>query len=68
MFSTSTPGSWSHWYFPYFYIRTYCLTFQNPEISITNVEAEKLSYITYIGSALSVVFTFISLIVFIWLQ
>ncbi|XP_076743859.1 adhesion G-protein coupled receptor G1-like [Maylandia zebra] len=40
----------------------------NPEISVTNLEAEKLSYITYIGSALSVVFTFISLIVFIWLH
>uniref|UniRef100_A0AAX7SF07 Adhesion G protein-coupled receptor G3 n=2 Tax=Astatotilapia calliptera TaxID=8154 RepID=A0AAX7SF07_ASTCA len=40
----------------------------NSEISVTNLEAEKLSYITYIGSALSVVFTFISLIVFIWLH
>ncbi|CAI5646264.1 unnamed protein product [Oreochromis niloticus] len=40
----------------------------NPEISVTNLDAEKLSYITYIGSALSVIFTFISLIIFIWLQ
>uniref|UniRef100_A0AAZ1XVD5 G-protein coupled receptors family 2 profile 2 domain-containing protein n=1 Tax=Oreochromis aureus TaxID=47969 RepID=A0AAZ1XVD5_OREAU len=40
----------------------------NPEISVTNLDAEKLSYITYIGSALSVIFTFISLIIFIWLH
>ncbi|XP_019216607.1 adhesion G-protein coupled receptor G1 isoform X4 [Oreochromis niloticus] len=42
--------------------------FKNPEISVTNLDAEKLSYITYIGSALSVIFTFISLIIFIWLH
>ncbi|XP_030582221.1 adhesion G-protein coupled receptor G1-like [Archocentrus centrarchus] len=39
----------------------------NPDISVQTTDAGKLGYITYIGSALSVFFTFISLIIFICL-
>ncbi|CAK6962026.1 adhesion G-protein coupled receptor G5-like [Scomber scombrus] len=40
----------------------------NPEISVDKRNAENLSYITYVGSALSVFFTAISLIIYICLQ
>ncbi|XP_053191769.1 adhesion G-protein coupled receptor G5-like [Scomber japonicus] len=40
----------------------------NPEISVDKINAENLSYITYVGSALSVFFTAISLIIYICLQ
>lgn len=42
--------------------------FQNPQLSVSTSHSETLSYITYIGSALSVVFTFISLIIYICLH
>ncbi|XP_026031458.1 adhesion G-protein coupled receptor G1-like isoform X2 [Astatotilapia calliptera] len=40
----------------------------NPQLSVSKSHSETLSYITYIGSALSVVFTFISLIIYICLH
>ncbi|XP_030581220.1 adhesion G protein-coupled receptor G3-like [Archocentrus centrarchus] len=40
----------------------------NPQLSVSKSHAEELSYITYIGSALSIVFTFISLIIYICLH
>uniref|UniRef100_A0A671TZZ3 Adhesion G protein-coupled receptor G3-like n=1 Tax=Sparus aurata TaxID=8175 RepID=A0A671TZZ3_SPAAU len=41
---------------------------QNPELSVDESDAMALNYITYIGSALSVFFTIISLIIYIYLQ
>ncbi|KAA8578701.1 hypothetical protein FQN60_005379 [Etheostoma spectabile] len=40
----------------------------NPALSVSQSDAVNLSYITYIGSALSVFFTVISLIIYICLQ
>ncbi|XP_056239784.1 adhesion G-protein coupled receptor G1-like [Seriola aureovittata] len=40
----------------------------NPELSVDKTNSDNLSYITYIGSALSVFFTVISLIIYICLQ
>ncbi|XP_035537888.1 adhesion G-protein coupled receptor G1-like isoform X2 [Morone saxatilis] len=40
----------------------------NPALSVDETNAVTLSYITYIGSALSVIFTVISLIIYICLQ
>ncbi|XP_030269186.1 adhesion G protein-coupled receptor G3 [Sparus aurata] len=40
----------------------------NPELSVDESDAMALNYITYIGSALSVFFTIISLIIYIYLQ
>ncbi|XP_049454962.1 adhesion G protein-coupled receptor G3-like [Epinephelus fuscoguttatus] len=40
----------------------------NPELSVDESDAVKLSYITYTGSALSIFFTVISLIIYICLQ
>ncbi|XP_029282894.1 adhesion G-protein coupled receptor G1 isoform X2 [Cottoperca gobio] len=40
----------------------------NPVLSVDVINAENLSYITYIGSALSIFFTIISLIIYICLQ
>ncbi|KAM3877103.1 adhesion G protein-coupled receptor G3-like [Diretmus argenteus] len=40
----------------------------NPVISVDQTNAVTLSYITYVGSALSVIFTVISLVVYICLQ
>ncbi|XP_030581938.1 adhesion G protein-coupled receptor G3-like [Archocentrus centrarchus] len=40
----------------------------NPKISVKKSDAEKLSYITYAGSGLSALFTFISLIIYICLH
>lgn len=46
----------------------YFFVFQNPELSVDESDAMALNYITYIGSALSVFFTIISLIIYIYLQ
>lgn len=40
----------------------------NPEISVDKKTADNLSYISYIGSALSVIFTAISMCIFVYLQ
>lgn len=41
-----------------------CLLLQNPVSSVAKRDFMALSYISYIGSALSVVFTIISLIIY----
>ncbi|XP_028256987.1 adhesion G-protein coupled receptor G1 isoform X2 [Parambassis ranga] len=40
----------------------------NPDLSVTKSDAVKLSYVNYVGSALSVIFTLISLIIYIHLH
>ncbi|XP_035762038.1 adhesion G-protein coupled receptor G1-like [Neolamprologus brichardi] len=40
----------------------------NPGISVTKADADKLNYITYIGSGLSAPFALISLFIYIYLQ
>ncbi|XP_060901394.1 adhesion G protein-coupled receptor G3-like, partial [Labrus mixtus] len=47
---------------------SYVSLLQNPELSVDKRSADNLSYITYVGSALSVFFTTISLIVYICQQ
>lgn len=41
---------------------------QNPGISVTKADADKLNYITYIGSGFSAPFALISLFIYIYLQ